>query len=80
MPAGYGAQRQLESTLVTAQEHTLDATREDFACAACGAFKVRLTERESWYVCVNCGYSFGIEPYPKLMRRATDPGSEPTSH
>ena len=80
MPAGSGAKRQLEPILSN-ETQPREATLKDFACEACGGYKVRLTERESWYRCANCGYSFGIEPNPKKrMRRATDIGSGPISH
>ena len=73
MPAATGLQRQVEPTSVNIEEHTLEARIKDFECEACGYYKVSLTARESWYVCVNCGYGFGIEPHPKKhLRRATD--------
>ena len=73
MPAGTGAKLRAQPTSVTVKEQTFKASLKDFACEACGQSKVCLTERESWYVCVNCGYSFGIEPHPKKrLRRATD--------
>jgi ribosomal protein L37AE/L43A len=74
MQAASGAKRQAQPTSVTVKEETLEAMLKDFQCEACGHYKVRRTERESWYTCVNCGYSFGIEPYPKRLRRAMDAG------
>ena len=76
MSAASGAQRQRQTTSVTAQEQNVKTMLADFQCEACGQYKIRLTERESWYLCVNCGYGFGIEPYPKKhLRRATDVSS-----
>jgi ribosomal protein L37AE/L43A len=71
MPAASCAKRQAEPTPVTVKEETLEAMLKDFQCEACGHYKVRRTERESWYTCVNCGYGFGIEPYPKKHLRRT---------
>jgi ribosomal protein L37AE/L43A len=75
MPAASGAKRQAHPTSVTVKEETLEAILKDFQCEACGHYEVRRTERESWYTCVNCGYCFGIEPYPrKQLRRAMEAG------
>ena len=82
MPAASGAKRQAQPTPVTVKEETLEAMLKDFQCEACGHYKVRRTERESWYTCVNCGYGFGIEPYPKnnLRRTVNFGGSGSISH
>ena len=73
MAAASAARRQRQPTSITAKEQTLETMLQDFQCEACGQYKIRLTERESWYTCANCGYGFGIEPHPKKhMRRATD--------
>ena len=82
MPAQSGPQRQSQPTPVIAKEEPFEARFIDFPCAACGHYKARRTERESWYTCVNCGYSFGIEPHQKKhLRRAMDvSGSGPSSH
>ena len=75
MPAAPGPQRQVQPTSSTVKEETLEAMLQDFQCEACGHYKVRRTQRESWYTCVNCGYSFGIEPHPKQrLWRALDVG------
>jgi ribosomal protein L37AE/L43A len=74
MPAQSGVQRQTEQTSGSVKEETLEAMLKDFSCEACGHYNVRRTERESWYTCVDCGYSFGIEPYPKRLRRGMDAG------
>jgi hypothetical protein len=81
MSAASGAKPQLEPTLVTVNVRTLEVTLEDFACECCGQYKICLTDRALWYVCVSCGYGFGIEPHPrKHLRRATDiVGREPVS-
>ena len=62
MTTASGAKRQPQPTSVTAEEQTLEAMLQDFQCVACGQYKIRRTKRESWYTCVNCGYSFGIDP------------------
>ena len=82
MPAASGAQRQRQPTSVITKEESVETMLQDFQCEACGQYKIRLTERDSWYVCVNCGYGFGIEPHPKKhLRRATDVlGNVPSSH
>ena len=82
MPAASGAKRQPQPTSVTVKEETVESMVKDFQCEACGHHQVRRTERESWYTCVNCGYGFGIEPYPKkYLRRAMDVGgSSSISH
>jgi predicted RNA-binding Zn-ribbon protein involved in translation (DUF1610 family) len=73
MPTESGPHRQAEAAPGTVKEETLEAMLKDFPCEACGDYRICRTERESWYTCVNCGYSFGIEPHPKRrLRRATD--------
>lgn len=72
MPAASGAKRQAQATSGTVKEKTLGATLKDFQCEACGHYEIRRTERESWYTCVNCGYGFGIKPYPKKYLRRAD--------
>ena len=75
MPAASGAKRQPLPTPVTVKEESPGAMLKDFQCEACGHYEVRRTERESWYTCLNCGYAFGIEPYPKkYVRCAMDVG------
>ena len=75
MSAASAAQRQPKPTSITTKEETFETMLKDFQCEACGQYKIRRTERESWYTCVNCGYGFGIEPYPRhRLRRATDVG------
>ena len=75
MPAASGAKRQPLPSPVTVKEESLEAMLKDFQCEACGQYEVRRTERESWYTCVNCGYGFGIDPYPKKnLRRAVGAG------
>jgi ribosomal protein L37AE/L43A len=79
MTAAARQQRQVESTSSTGKEETVEVMLQDFQCEACGNYKVRRTQRESWYTCVSCGYSFGIAPHPK--QRATDvTGGGSTSH
>lgn len=82
MPPESGAQRQAQPTSVTAKEETSEAMLKDFPCEACGHYKIRGTERESWFTCLDCGYSFGIEPHPKnRLKRAMDAtGSGSISH
>ena len=75
MPAASGAKRQPLPSPVTVKEESLEVMLKDFQCEACGQYEVRRTERESWYTCVNCGYGFGIDPYPKKnLRRAVGAG------
>ena len=75
MAPASGAKRQPQPISVTAKEQTFETMLQDFQCEACGKYKIRRTERELWYTCVNCGYSFGIEPHPKhRLRRRTDVG------
>lgn len=82
MRGASGAKRRAQPTPVNAKEETLEAMIKDFQCEACGHYEIRRTERESWYTCVNCGYGFGIEPYPrKYLRRAMNVGqSRSISH
>jgi len=78
MPVGSAAR--LQPVPGNVKEETLESVVTDFACQACGNYKVCLTARESWYVCRNCGYGFGIAPHPKKrLRRFTD-GSESIAH
>jgi predicted RNA-binding Zn-ribbon protein involved in translation (DUF1610 family) len=72
MPAGTGPQRQLHPVSVGVKEEVLDAMLKDFPCEACGQYMIHQTQRESWYTCVNCGYSFGVEPFPKRRVRVAD--------
>lgn len=73
MPTESGPHLQAEPASGTVKEETLEAMLKDFPCEACGDYRIRRTERDSWYTCVNCGYSFGIWPHPKRrLRRATD--------
>lgn len=62
MSAASAARRQTQPTSVTEKEEAFDTLLKDFQCEACGQYKIRQTARESWYTCVVCGYSFGIEP------------------
>ena len=82
MPAASGAKRQRQPSPVTVNKEPLEAMLKDFQCEACGHYEVRPTERESWYTCVNCGYGFGIKPYPKkYLSGAMDVGgSDLISH
>jgi ribosomal protein L37AE/L43A len=72
MATASGAKPQPQSNSVTAKEQTFETMADDFQCVACGQYKIRRTDRESWYTCINCGYSFGMDPYPKQRLQARD--------
>jgi ribosomal protein L37AE/L43A len=80
MPAASGAKRQPQPSPVTVNKETVEAMLKNFQCEACGHYEVRRTERDAWYMCVHCGYGFGIKPYPKkYLHRAMDVGGTDSS-
>ena len=49
------------STLAFAYDWRELLVNWSFPCPACGLVGILRTERESWYQCRHCGYTFGIE-------------------
>ena len=69
MQATSGQKRQLLLPPAASTDEHLETMLKGFRCCACGHTGVRKTERDAWYTCANCGYSFGIESRPRKRYR-----------